>query len=400
MGEVICFTGATLLAGDDLRVTSGPALVAQAGRILEIGAPAPAVRQVDLSGQLLCPMFINAHTHVGDTGAKELGVGLPLEKVVVPPDGLKHRFLQTVQGTPGHVAMMRHGLLEMLHNGIIALADFREQGLPGVRALREAAAGLPLRVMALGRMAETHSADQVEAEAHALLQEADGLGVRDVEAYPAEVLKRLRAAYPHKLFAAHAAESEASEMRSRRQTGRGQPARLLDWQPDFLVHLVHASTEELRRLADLGTFGVACPRCNGLLGTGQPRLAEWARCGLRFGLGTDNVMFSSPDMLREMDFASRLVRGQEREAAALDPRRLLQAATLDGARALSLEKELGSLSPGKEASFIAFDLRSLNLKYQQDVISAVVHRATPADIAGIYVKGEAVVIQEKQAASR
>jgi cytosine/adenosine deaminase-related metal-dependent hydrolase len=343
-------------------------------------------------------MFVNAHTHVGDTGAKELGVGLPLERVVVPPNGLKHRFLESVQGTADHVVMMRHGLQEMLHNGIIALADFREQGLAGVRALRQAAANLPLRVLALGRMSETDSPDRMEAEAHALLQEADGLGVRDVEAYPVEVLRRLRAAYPHKLFAAHAAEDEASEMRSRRQTGRGQPARLLDWQPDFLVHLVHASAEELQRLAEAGTFAVACPRCNGLLGAGQPRLAHWARCGLRFALGTDNVMFSSPDMLREMDFASRLVRGQEREAAALEPRQLLQAATLDGARALGLDQELGSLSPGKEASFIAFDLRSPNLKYQQDVISALVHRATPADIGGIYVKGEAVVIQEQQAA--
>ena len=100
-------------------------------------------------------------------------------------------------------------------------------------------------------------------------------------------------------------------------------------------------------------------------------------------------MFNSPDMLREMDFASRLARGREQDAAALEPRRLLEAATLNGARALHLEKELGSLAPGKEASFIAFDLHSPNLRYQQDVISALVHRATPADIADIYVKGEA-----------
>jgi cytosine/adenosine deaminase-related metal-dependent hydrolase len=390
MSEITCYSGAVILAGDELRITSGQALLVQSGRILEVGAPIPSARQVDVTGQLLCPMFINAHTHVGDTGAKELGVGLPLEKVVIPPDGLKHRFLQSVQGTPDHVGMMRHGLLEMLHNGIIALADFREQGLAGVRALREASAGLPLRVMALGRMAETTSAEQLDAEARALLEEADGLGVRDVDSYPGEVMQRLRAAYPDKLFAAHAAEDEASELRSRRQTGWGQPARLLDWQPDFLVHLVHASTEELRRLASAGVFAVACPRCNGLLGTGQPRLAQWAQLGLPFALGTDNLMFNSPDMLREMDFASRLARGQMQSAAALEPRRLLLAATLDGARALHLDKELGSLTPGKEASFIAFNLGTANLKYQQDVISALVHRATPADITGLYVKGEII----------
>jgi cytosine/adenosine deaminase-related metal-dependent hydrolase len=391
MSELTCFNGAVILAGDDLQATPGRALLVGDGRIVAIGDPVPSARQVDVSGQLLCPMFIDAHTHVGDTGAKELGIGLPLDKVVVPPNGLKHRFLQSVLGSEAHVAMMRDGLLEMLHNGVIALADFREQGLPGVLALRRAASGLPLRVIALGRMAEGGPEAQIEAEARALLQEADGLGVRDVESYSASLMKRLRSVYPDKIFAAHAAEDYSSEMRSRSQTGLGQCARLQEWQPDFLVHLIHASPEDLQRLAGAAIWAVACPRCNGLLGAGLPRLAAWAHCGLHFALGTDNVMFNSPDMLREMDYASRMVRGQEQNAAALDTRLLLKAATLEGARALRLDKDLGSLTPGKEASFIVFDLSSQNLKYQQDVVSALVHRATPADIAGIYVKGHCVV---------
>ncbi len=392
MSELTCFTGAVILAGDELQVTLGQALLVEGGRVLAIGDTVPSARQVDMSGQLLCPMFIDAHTHVGDTGAKELGIGLPLDKVVVPPNGLKHRFLQSVLGSEAHVTMMRDGLLEMLHNGIIALADFREQGLPGVLALRRAAGGLPLRVIALGRMAEAGTEAQIEAETRALLQEADGLGVRDVESYPATLMKRLRASYPDKILAAHAAEDYSSEMRSRSQTGLGQCARLQEWQPDFLVHLIHVSSEDLQRLAGASIRAVACPRCNGLLGAGQPRLAAWAQSGLHFALGTDNVMFSSPDMLREMDYASRMVRGQEQNAAALDSHLLLEAATLEGARALRLEKDLGSLTPGKEASFIAFNLHSQNLKYQQDVVSALVHRATPADIAGIYVKGNSLVI--------
>ena len=388
MSDLTCYNGAVILAGDDLQPVLERSLLVENGRILAVGDPIPDSRQVDLSGKLLCPMFINAHTHVGDTGAKELGVGLPLDEVVTSQKGLKHRFLQTVLGTEAHISMMRHGLLEMLHNGIIALADFREQGLPGVRALRQAAAGLPLEIIILGRMSETNDPQETEAEAHALLQEADGLGVRDVESYPPELLKRLRAAYPQKIFAAHAAEDYASELRSRSQTGLGQPTRLLEWQPDFLVHLTHALPEELQRLAAAGIRAVACPRCNGILGDGQPRLADWLRCGLQFALGTDNVMFTSPDMLRELDFTSRLLRGQERDAAALEPRLLLKAATLEGARTLHLDKQLGSLTPGKQASFIAFDLHSPNLEYQQDAVSAIVHRANPADIAKIYIRGD------------
>ncbi|MDR3564220.1 MAG: amidohydrolase family protein [Negativicutes bacterium] len=388
MSDLTCYNNAVILAGDDLQPVIGHSLLVENGCILALGEEIPGARSVDLSGKLLCPMFIDAHTHVSDTGAKELGAGLPLEKVVNPPDGLKHRYLRTVQGTEAHLASMRHGLLEMLHNGTIALADFCEQGLPGVRALRQAAAGLPVELIVLGRMSETNSPQEIEAEAHAVLQEADGLGVRDVGSYPPELLKRLRSAYPHKIFAAHAAEDYSTEMRSRSQTGLGQPARLLDWQPDFLVHLTHAAPEELQRLVAAGTRAVACPRSNGILGDGQPRLADWIRCGLKFALGTDNVMFTSPDMLRELDFASRLLRGQERDAAALEPRLLLKAATLEGARTLHLDHKLGSLIPGKHASFIAFDLHSQNLEYQQDVVSAVVHRAGPQDIAEIYIRGD------------
>jgi cytosine/adenosine deaminase-related metal-dependent hydrolase len=388
MSDLICYNGAIILAGDDLQPVKDRSLVVENGCIIALGNIVPSARQVDLSGKLICPMFIDAHTHIGDTGAKELGIGLPLDKVVSSPDGLKHRFLQSVEGKEIHITMMRHGLLEMLHNGIIALADFREQGLLGVRALRQAAAGLPIEVIILGRMSEAKSPTETEAEAHALLQEADGLGVRDVEVYPPETMKRLRASYPGKIFAAHAAEDYTSEMRSRSQTGRGQPARLLDWHPDFLVHLTQASTEALQRLAAEGILAVACPRCNGILGDGQPRVIDWVRCGLKFALGTDNVMFTSPDMLREMDFTSRLVRGQQRDAAALEPRLLLRAATLEGARALRLDNDLGSLKPGKQASFIVFDLHSPNLEYQQDVISAIVHRATSSDIAEIYIKGD------------
>jgi cytosine/adenosine deaminase-related metal-dependent hydrolase len=387
MGELVCFNDAIILAGDDFQVVHNQSLLVQDGRIISIGQPVESAQQVSLNNKLLCPMFVDAHIHIGDTGAKELGVGLPLEKVVIPPDGLKHRFLQSVSGTEMHINMMRDGLLELLHNGIIAMADFREQGLPGVRALRQAAADLPLHVIALGRMEESGSEKQVEAEAQALLQEADGLGIRDVECHSNEVMKRLRNKFPEKIFAAHSSENITSEMNSRHQTGRGQTARLLEWQPDFLVHLVHAHPEELAQMAEAGVIAVSCPRCNGVLGDGQPNLSSWSRLGLHFALGTDNVLFNSPDMMREMDFASRMVRGLEHNPAAIEPLQLLQAATIDGARALRLDSVLGSLSPGKDASFIAFDLCSPNLKYQQNAISVIVHRATPADIAGVYIKG-------------
>lgn len=384
--DLLALTGATILAGDDLRVVEGAALTLQGERIVAIGAPVAGALQLDLTGRLICPMFVDAHTHVGDAGAKELGVGLSHAASVIPPDGLKHRFLRSVD-LDQLMQMMRVGLIDMLQSGVIACADFREQGLTGVQALRRAAADLPIHVVILGRMDETVDAAAMERQAHALLAAAEGLGVRDVEAYPGELLVRLRAHYPDRLFAVHAAESAAAQAASLQATGRTQVARVLDWRPDLLIHLVHATPDDLMAMAGVGVYGVACVRSNGILGVGFPDLARWRQLGVRFALGTDNVMFVAPDMLREMDFASRLGRGLAQDPTAVDHHMILHAATIDGARALKLDAQIGSLAPGKEASFLVFDLERPHLRYQHDPVSAIVHRASLADITAIYVRG-------------
>ena len=386
-GDIVAFTSAVLITGDEMEVLRNAALNVQDGRIIAIGAALPGARIVDLGASLMCPMFVNSHTHVGDSGAKELGIGLRLEEAVAPPRGLKHRFLAGVDSEL-QVRMMRDTLLDMLQGGTIAFADFREQGFAGVRALRRAAADLPIRAVILGRMAEGASPTETEQEAHALLAEADGLGIRDVGAYPSQLMGRLRSQYPDRLFAVHAAESRTAQEDSLRRTGRTQVARVLEWEPDLLVHLVHATSADLDLVARRNPAVVSCPRCNGTLGDGFPDLAAWRRVGIAFALGTDNVMFVAPDMLREMDFASRLGRGLAEDPTAIATRDLLWAATIEGARALRLHHELGSLAPGKQASFVTFDLDRPHLRYQHDPISALVHRAGRADITAIYVAGQ------------
>ncbi len=385
--EVLAFSGGVVIAGDEMEVREKSTLCVQDGRVLVIGESIPGARVVDVRGKLICPMFVDAHTHLGDTGAKELGMGLRIEQAVVPPHGLKHRFLASVDAET-LTGMMRTGIVDMLQSGIIACGDFREQGLAGVCALQRAAEGLPLRAVTLGRMDEGVPAGEQEAQAHAILADCDGLGVRDVESYPVELLCRLRAQYPDKLFAVHAAESWTAQQESVCRTGRTQVARVLDWRPDLLVHLVHATYDDLERVARDNVACVSCPRCNGTLGNGFPDLAAWKRAGVRFALGTDNVMFVAPDMLREMDFASRLARGLAHDPTVVDARTILKAATIEGARALKLDGGLGSLAPGKEASFLVFDLEQPHLRYQHDPVSAIVHRATQADISAIYVRGK------------
>ncbi|MBN1267155.1 MAG: amidohydrolase family protein [Anaerolineales bacterium] len=386
MGRLIGYSSAAILTGETMEVLENTTMLVRNGLILGFDPPPAETEVVDMRGRLLCPMFINSHTHIGDTGAKDLGIGLSLEESVIPPDGLKHRFLSTLDRS-SHITMMRHGMIEMLRSGTVAFADFREQSVEGAHRLRTAAEGLPITPVILGRLTENQEMEKSLPEAEKLLSIADGLGLRDVSAYDPEVLQRLRLDYPEHIFAVHAAEGLAEELHSRKTTGRGQVARALDWGVDALVHLVHADPDELLRAAEEGVFAVHCPRSNGILGDGFANLSEWNTLGLDYCLGTDNIMFCSPDMLREMDIASRLGRGINRDPTAVDSRRILQAATIYGARMLKLEDRLGSLSPGKDASFIVFDLSSPNMQYSHDPINSIVHRASVKDIESVIVRG-------------
>ena len=317
MSEIFCFTGANVLVGDNLDLEQNVSLNVENGRIISIGEPIKDAVQVKFNSALLCPMFINAHCHLGDTGAKEMGAGIPMELLVSAPNGLKHQFLSKLTRDV-HISQMRHGMEEMMTNGIIACGDFREQGLEGVLRLREASNGLPIRLKILGRISESASEEQMLEEAYEVLNASDGLGVRDVDCYPVSLLEKLRSIFPEKLFAAHVAENPLVEEESIKKYGFGQAARSLAWRPDILVHLTHSSQNEIEKVWSSGAKIVSCPRTNSILGDGIPNLKNWTDLGIEFGLGTDNMLATSPNMLLEMDYASRLIRGLNQDPGCIN----------------------------------------------------------------------------------
>jgi cytosine/adenosine deaminase-related metal-dependent hydrolase len=387
MSNVVSFLASHIIVGDDMEILKDTAINVSDGKILSIAAPMRDANLVDLGNSIISPMFINTHCHLGDTGAKELGIGLPLEQVVNPPDGLKHKFLANLD--PDLLQhQINHGLKEMLEHGIIACADFREQGLKGIEIIKNASIDLPINAIILGRMTESKPYQETWDEAIDILKNSNGLGIRDIEAYPIFLIKDLRELFPEKIFSIHISESFEAEQKSKKEYGVGQAIKSLEFSPDLLVHLTHTSKSELDTIASSQTKAVCCPRANSILGDGLPDVASWIQAGIEFSIGTDNLMFSSPDMFREMDFLSRMLRGLHKNPAVLDTREIFKAATINGAKALKIDHKLGSLTPGKEASFNVINLDSQNLTYTHDPILALVHRANINDIRNIYIKGE------------
>ena len=329
-------------------VLTGPEFEPVEGRVVVEGGEISAVEEVTTdSTDVILPAFVNAHTHIGDSIAKEAGGGLSLDELVAPPDGLKHRLLRAADREE-LVGAMRRSVRFMQEAGTAAFLEFREGDVEGVRQLEDAAEGLGVEPIVFGR----GSVDAMEA--------ADGFGAsgaRDGE-FGRE---RTATAEAGKLFGIHAGERDGADV---------NPALNLD--PDFLVHMVHAGPLHLDRVADREVPIVVCPRSNLVTGVGLPDIDELA-AHTTVALGTDNVMLNNPSMFREMEFA---VKCSDRSA-----REVLAMATRNGAEIVGLN--CGTIEPGRDAKLLVLDGDSDNLCGAQDWVRAVVRRAGVSDVKGV-----------------
>jgi guanine deaminase len=330
----------TILAGRSLTPVEGRVVV-EDGRI-------EAVEKANTSAtDIVVPALINAHTHVGDSVAKEAASGCSLEEAVAPPESIKHERLAAADRST-LVAEMTKTLRFMHQTGTVACLDFRESGSAGATALREAAADTVVDPFIFG------------SGPASVLDVADGYGAsgaNDDTFAP----QRAAARSADRPFAIHAGEPDATDI---------HPA--LDLEPDLLVHMVHAEPEHLRRVSEQSVPIAVCPRANRVLGVGRPPLSDLL-AQTSVALGTDNVMLNPPSMFREMAYTAKTFDVTDRE--------VLQMATVAGAEAVDLD--CGVIEPGRRAALLVLDGESDNLSATVDPVRAVVRRATPLDVCDV-----------------
>jgi 5-methylthioadenosine/S-adenosylhomocysteine deaminase len=128
------------------------------------------------------------------------------------------------------------------------------------------------------------------------------------------------------------------------------------------------------------------------LGSGIAPVVELAAKGINVALGTDGAASNNRlDLFGEMRLAALLAKVRSGDAAALPAEDVIRAATLGGARALGLERALGSLEPGKEADVIAVDLGGLDAVPCYDPVSHLVHAVGRDAVTDVWVGGVRVV---------
>jgi len=390
------YGNATVLTGPELNIIEN-ARIAVVDRCIEEIDTGSSTGTIDLRGAIVFPSFVDAHTHIADSGMKDAVIGLPTAEAVSPPDGLKYRYLEELSASQLD-EVLKQAIGELLANGITAFADFREGGTTGVQALRRIASQSPIHAVILGDSVLAPWDEGYLSEIEDVASHADGIGIGDIARYSTSQLDKIRSALTEtgSLLAVHAAETCEAQEACLSSWDCSEVARVLEYGPALLVHLTNPVNGDLEAIRQAGVPVVCCARTNAIVADGLPPIADLITAGIPLALGTDNMMLSSPNMFREMDWFSRLARAQSRQANVVSSRDVLSIATLGGARALGMEDVLGTLEPGKEASFLAVNPESINLRGTRDIHAAIVHRAGPQDITLVLSQGLDVSARRKK----
>ncbi len=363
----------------------------------------------DAEGFLVTPGFINAHTHIGDSLGKDVAVDSGLDARVNPIYGVKQKILQS---KPEFLkTFIRASALSMIKKGITTFADFREGGPEGVRLLKDAISGLPIKCVVFGRVEyyvdsrSPNSNGRFSREslpksalqtASDVLDISDGLGISGANENSDESLQQYRkliraknkSATDKKLLTAiHAAESENTVKLSRSLTGKTEVARITrHLKPDIIIHMTHATKKDISSVSEKRIGVVVCPRANGIVGAGIPRVGKMLERGCIVGIGSDNVMLNSPDILRELDYLWKASRSVEH--SFLSAREILKMATVSNAEILRLNS--GYLGGGRAADIIFIDKNHVDLYPTHNPFASIVHRASQDSIKGVMIDGRFV----------
>jgi 5-methylthioadenosine/S-adenosylhomocysteine deaminase len=152
-----------------------------------------------------------------------------------------------------------------------------------------------------------------------------------------------------------------------------------------LAHCVHLSVDEIETLKSSGTNVVHCPSSNLKLGSGIAPVAKLLEEGISVSLGADGAACNNRlDMFTEMH-------GPE----VLPARRVLRMATIDGARALGLDADVGSLERGKKADLAVVRLGRLHTTPATDVVSALVYSSEVEDVDTVIIDGRLLMRERK-----
>jgi 5-methylthioadenosine/S-adenosylhomocysteine deaminase len=160
----------------------------------------------------------------------------------------------------------------------------------------------------------------------------------------------------------------------------------------ILVHGINCTSTDLKLMADSGASLVYCPTSEAVRGGGIGPIAPASAVGVNVALGSDGPMVDdSVDMIEQMKACSFLQGVKHLDPTIMPPESCIEMATINAARALGMDKEIGSLEPGKLADIAIFDLNTPHASPATNPIASLVYSARGTDAHTVIVNGREVI---------
>ena len=155
------------------------------------------------------------------------------------------------------------------------------------------------------------------------------------------------------------------------------------------VHMTQISDDDLAMLVESNSSVIHCPESNLKLASGFCPVERLWQAGVNVAVGTDGAASNNDlDLLGETRTAALLAKAVAGSATALDAHRALRMATLNGARALGIESDTGSIEIGKAADLVAFDLSGLAQQPVYDPVSQLIYATGRDCVKHLWVGGK------------
>ena len=368
-----------------------------------------AAEEIDARGRVLLPGFVQTHIHLCQTLFRGAADDLSLI------DWLKKRIwpLEAAHTAESVYASARLGIAELIRGGTTCALTM--ETVNHTESVFTAAQESGFRatigkcMMDKGDELPPTLREETEAsitESLALLKDWHGRGdgrlrccfaPRFAVSCSRELLERVANLSRENgvLVHTHASENKDEIEIVERETGR----RNIEYLKDLglvgsnvvLAHCVHLNEAEIQILSATRTHVAHCPSSNLKLGSGIARIPEMIQRGISVSLGADGAPCNNRlDMFTEMRTAA-LIQKAIHGAETLPALQVLRMSTIDGARAMGLDSEIGSIEIGKRADLTLINLDRLHTTPHPDQISAIVYAAEASDVETVLIDGQVVM---------
>jgi 5-methylthioadenosine/S-adenosylhomocysteine deaminase len=406
-GMIVTMDGDRLILEDGAVAVKGD-VISAVGFRTDLEKKYTPDQTIDARGKLVLPGFINGHTHVPMTLFRGLHDDVTLDEWL-------HKYIFPAEAKNVTEEFVRWGTrlaaAEQIRGGITTFAD--------MYYFEDAVAEETKKAGMRGVLGETF----IDFPA------PDNKDESEMLAYTEKFLKRWQndplihaAPAPHSIYTCsqktlqdaaalarkyhapiliHVAEMKKELDDSRAQNGT-TPVQYLNkigiLGPDVVAaHCIFVDDTDRKLLAEKQVGCVHNPSSNMMLASGVSPVPELRGAGVAVGLGTDGPAGSNNDLdlMEEMDLAAKLQKITKMNPLALGAKAVVEMATIEGAKALHMEKEIGSLEAGKKADIIVISLNEPNAVPMYDVYAQLAYALKGSDVETVVIGGR-VVMREHQ----